>query len=246
MNDVATFLSRPQAYRVLASLARKGLATRVGPGRYFTRSMRALGTQRAPTGLTMVALTFGDKPYYVGGRSAASLHHLTAQRFHSLLDVYTNQPIYLHRLGSARLVLHPLPRAGTTSGTILTRAQEIDVRVSDPERTVVDLVDRLDRLLGWAETQQLVLDAVVDRRLDVERVVRYATGWHKRSTSARVGVLLDRAGVPTDVLQPLIQTFTESAAQTVLVPGYPRRGHWDSRFRVILNDGPTTLGSDDG
>jgi predicted transcriptional regulator of viral defense system len=206
--------------------------------------MRALGRQRTLTSLAMVALLFGNGAYYVGGRSAASLHHLTTQRFHSLVDVYTDEKLYVRHLGAARLVVHPLPRAGTDWGMITTRAQDIEVRVSDPERTVTDLVDRLDRLLGWAETQQLTLDAFADRRLDVERLVRYATRWQKQSTAARLGVLLDRAGVDERLLLPLIDTFASSRAQTALVPSRPRRGPWDSRFRVILNDQQT--GADAG
>ncbi len=238
-DDAARFVSRPRAYALLSSLARKGLLTRVGPGVYLTRPLRALGRQRTPTGLAMVALLFGADDYYVGGRTAASVHHLTTQRFHSLLDVYTDAPIYVKRLGSARLVLHPLPRVGAGDGMVTTTAQDITVRISDPERTLIDLVDRADRLLGWEETQQLTRDAVADGRVDVERLVRYAAAWPKRSTAARLGVLLERAGVPEERLAPLIQVLAGSAAQTALVPGKPRRGRWDRRFRVILNDQPS-------
>lgn len=236
VDDAASLLGRPRAYRVVSSLARKGLLTRVGPGIYLTRPLRALGRQQTPTGLAQVALLLGDEPYYVGGRSAASLHHLTPQRFHALIDLYTDAPIHSRHLGTARLVVHPLPRVGLVEGIVTTTARDIPVRISDLERTVVDLIDRMDRLLGWKETQQLVHDAVLDERVDVARLVRYAVTWPKRTTAARVGALLERAGVDIDRLAPLITVLAPSATQTVLVPGQPRRGPWDPRFRVILND----------
>lgn len=239
VDDAAALFGRPRSYRVLSSLTRKGLLTRVGQGVYLTRPLGALGRRRAPTGLAMVALLFGANVYYVGGRSAASLHHLTTQRFLGLLDVYTDTRVHVRRLGAARLVLHPLPRAGAEQGIVTTQAQDIAVRVSDPERTVIDLIDRLDRLLGWEETQQLALDALVDHQVDVERLIRYAAAWPKHTTAARLGVLLARAGITDERLAPLVATLAGSAAQTALVPGKPRRGPWDPRFRVILNDRPT-------
>lgn len=235
-DDVATAFGRIQAHQVLPSLARKGLLTRVASGIYLVRPIGALGARRTPTGLAQVGLLLDSEDYYVGGRSAASLHHLTTQRFASVLDVYATRRLHPRSLGEARLVPHPMPAVGSRLGVTTTRAQEIDVRISDPERTILDLVDRPERLLGWTETERLVLDALVEGRVNATRLVRYAADWRKHSTAARLGVLLDRASVDARTLAPLVERFADYAGDTVLVPGGSRRGPWDSRFRVILND----------
>lgn len=235
-DDVATVFGRVQAHQLLSSLARKGLLTRVAAGIYLVCPIGALGAHRTPTGLALVGLLLEGEDYYVGGRGAASLHHLTAQRFSTVLDVYATRRLHPRTLGAARLVPHPMPSAGSDAGVTTTRAQEVEVRVSDTERTVLDLVDRPERLLGWRETERLVLDALADRRVDVDRLVRYAREWRKHSTAARVGVLLHRGGVLARALAPLVARFADYAGDTVLVPGGSRRGPCDARFRVILND----------
>jgi predicted transcriptional regulator of viral defense system len=212
------------------------MLTRVSNGVYLVRSIGALGSARTPTGLALVGALLQDVDYYVGGRTAASAHHLTTQRYTSMIDVYTDRRLRSRALGVAHLVVHPLPSAGTDTGMTSTRAQDIEVRLSDPERTLIDLVDRPDRLLGWTETAALVLDHA--RRLDLPRLVDYAVAWPKHSTIARLGVLLSRAGIDQAQLQRLVDCLATYRGDAVLVPGGPRRGRWDPKFRVIVNDLP--------
>jgi len=244
--DLATALdvSRPTAAVILSRLANKGAIDRVGRGVYGVRPMRAIGVPWATSGLVAVANLLDGLDYYVGGSVALTTHHLTEQVYHSVVDVFvTNRPTD-RRLGSAWIVFHTicLPRVNHPGITDILIGQTT-VRMSDPERTLLDLVDR-PSLLGSARSALgVVRDALA--RVDVDRLISYASSWPRRSTRQRLGYLLEQAGVSRARLAPLLQGERPTQVAPLLVDE-PRRGPIHSPWRVRANDidDPTNLAGD--
>lgn len=236
--EIADIVGETHARAVASSLARKGLLQRVSKGVYRVQPFGAIAAPRARSSIAAAALVLGEMPYYIGGRTAASLHRLTTQRYTTVIDVYTPRRVRPRQLELATLVIHPVAPQLLEFGTKRMIIDDVPVTVSDPERTWLDLLDRSSQLLGFAETRS-ILHAHIGTRLNVKRLVAYARRWPKASTARRLGVLLELEGIDEHVLDPLVKSLRASASDAVLEPGAPRRGPVHPRFRVIMNS-PST------
>lgn len=236
--EIADIVGQTRARAVASSLARKGLLHRVSKGVYRVQPLGAIAVPRARSSIAAAALAFGEMPYYIGGRTAASLHRLTTQRFTTVIDVYTPRRVRPRQLELATLVVHPVVPQLLEFGTRRMIIDDVPVTVSDPERTWLDLLDRSSRLLGFAEARSM-LHAHLGTRLDAKRLVAYARRWPKASTARRMGVLLELEGIDEHILDPLVKSLRASSSDAVLEPGGWRKGPVNPRFRVIMNS-PST------
>jgi len=238
--DIESIVGAANGRHVASSLAHKGLLQRLSKGVYRVQPLGAIGRSRSGSAIAAVALVLGDRLYYVGGRTAASLHRLTTQRYATVVDVYTPRRLRPRRVGQAELVIHPVAMDALQFGLTHMTIDDVAVVVSDPERTFLDLLDRSERLLGFSETRRILHDNL-GHKLRAARLVNYVRHWPKTSTARRLGVLLEREGVTDETLAPLIRSLRGSASDAALVPGGTRRGALHPRFRVILNDQPAEV-----
>jgi len=234
--DLATSLavSRPAATVVLSRLAHKGALERIGRGIYEIRPMRAVGIPWATSTLVAVATLLDDRDYYVGGPVALTTHRLTEQVYHSVVDVFTpeQRPTLTH--GQAQIVFHTLrwPEAYHL-GIINIATEGVGIRMSDSERTLLDLIDRPDLLGSARSALGLVRHAI--RLVDVDRIIAYAARWPRRATRQRLGFVLERAGVERARMAPLLSDGRPTHVVSLLVDE-PARGPIHSPWRVRAND----------
>lgn len=227
-------VTSPTAAVVLSRLARKGALERIGRGIYETRPMRAVGIPWATSALIAVAALLDGRDYYIGGPVALTTHHLTEQVYHAVVDVFTpeQRPTSMH--GQAQIVFHTLrwPEAYHL-GVIDVAMEKVTVRMSDPERTLLDLIDRPGLLGSSRSALSLVRRAI--RLIDIDRIIAYATRWPRRATRQRLGYLLDRAGVERARLVSLLPDGRPTHVVSLLVDE-PARGSIHSPWRVRAND----------
>jgi predicted transcriptional regulator of viral defense system len=215
-------------------LARKGVLQRVGRGAYLVRPVRTLG--RPSVGSTATALSFllEGEPYYLGGLWALSLHRLTSQGHGSLIDAYVLRRRRPRIVLNARVTFHALPTAAFEYGITAMTIAGAQVRVSDPERTVLDL---LDHPATAGDLRSAVRQAVLGLpRVRVKTLVEYAAKGSRTSTCQRVAVLLERAGVSARSLLRLERRTKRTRTVLSMVEGEPRKGRMNARWRVVEND----------
>lgn len=234
--DIASALdvSPPAAAVVLSRLVHKGALARVGRGIYEVRPMRAVGIPWATSALVAVAALLDGRDYYVGGPVALTTHHLTEQVYHAVIDVFTpiQRPTLVH--GQAQIVFHTWrwPEAYRL-GIVGVPIEGVAVQMSDPERTLLDLIDR-PTLLGSARSAlNLVRRAI--RLIDVDRIVAYGAHWTRRATRQRLGYILERAGVERGRLAALLPNGRPTHVVSLLVDE-PACGPIHSPWRVRAND----------
>ncbi len=234
LDELRESLGQPAARIVVGSLLRKGLLERIGPGNYLVHPFRALAHPQAVSSAVMAAMLLADEPYYLGGWWALSLHRLTQQVYGSLLDAYTTRQRRNRTLGAARMIFHVLPPSAFTYGVAVVTIDGTAVRVSDPERTVLDALDYPKTFGGVREALRLVVPGL--RLIDVERLISYAARGSRPSTCQRLGVLLERRGVAQEALTPLARRVEETASLLSMLPDLPRTGSVNTRWRVVEND----------
>lgn len=210
------------AHKTLSSLTTKGLLDRVGRGIYVVRPLRAAGGPWMVSALVAVAHLMAGSTYYVGGRTALSLHHLTSQTYGAVVDVYVPRQRRQRMVAQATIVFHQVDEDLFTFGLDTRIVEKARVVISDPERTLIDLLDRPRSLIG-PRASCAIIPSVIDR-IDVNKLVAYATRWPKSSTRRRLGFLLEHAGVPKSKISPLVSSLGLARTITPLYPGSPVRG----------------------
>jgi predicted transcriptional regulator of viral defense system len=230
--DVAGVVGQSPALKTASSLVRKGVLDRVGRGVYLVRPLRAIAGAWTVSALAAVAALLQGQTHYVGGPAALALHRLTTQAYGSVLDVFVTGHRRPRTLGGARVVFHVAPPAAFAFGLTTARIESADVVMSDPARTIIDMVEHPD-LLGTAATFEAVRTAAP--RLNLPMLLDYAARWPNLSTCQRLGVLLERGGVPVSALAPLV-TLVQDAGVAAMLRAAPRRGRVHPTWGIVLND----------
>lgn len=188
--DILSLLdSEHTGRKVIRNLLRKGWLTRLKGGRYMLlppeRGAENLG-ENNPLAVAAAVV----EASYIGWWSAAAFHGFTTQQPATVFVAVTRQarPRTVEE-AEIRFVTVPVHKFfGFKSYSVYGRA----TRISDPEKTLIDCVDRPDLAGGPAEVARIVHAAMAE--IDPGKLVDAAM--RMKSTS-----LLQRLGFFTDVVE---------------------------------------------
>ncbi len=119
-------------------------------------------------------------------------------------------------------------------GDVLAGVPGLRIRVTDPERTVVDMFDRSDLCGGVPAAATALSGAWPD--LDLERLTRYLERFAGGTAPRRLGYLAERLGLlPPDA--PLLGTWRGliGSGYSLLERGGPADGPFVRRWRLRVN-----------
>jgi predicted transcriptional regulator of viral defense system len=219
---------------VASRLVHKRALERIGRGKYLVRPLRTLSRPTAPSAPVLAAALLQGEAYYLGGLWALTLHRLSEQQYASTLDAFASRRHGARHLGAARLVFHRVAAPRLARGVTAVAIEGVSVQVSDPERTLLDLLDYPSVAGSSGEALRLVTAALpkVSRRKLVEHAVQDS----RNSTCQRLGVLLERAGASEREVAALAKRVRETRSVLSLREGFPRVGRLNRRWRVVEND----------
>lgn len=234
-DDAARVLGLPagRTHRFLAYLAAQGWLTRVRQGLYATVPLEARQPEEWRQDPWVVAAKL-FAPLYVGGWSACEHWGLTEQLFRVTV-VYTARPVrarhvsvqgftfWLRSIGDAKLF-----------GTRSAWHDQIPVPVSDPSRTVVDLLDDPGAGGGIRHVSDVLRTYMLGSHRDDRLLMEYAHRLGNRTVFKRLGYLLevmnlDGAGLVEDCFK------SRSAGVSLLDPTLPKKGRVVRRWNLLLN-----------
>lgn len=181
-----------------------------------------------------VAALLRDEPYYLGGLWALTFWRLTTQQYTTRIDAFVVRSHQPRTLANARVRFHRAPASRIDEVSERASVEGTSVNVSTREGTLLDLLDysnvagAMRAALGFVE---LALD-----RIELGKLVRLGASVSRPSTCQRLGVLLERRGVALSRLAPLRRRASGTQSLTSMVPGAPRRGQVNARWRVVEND----------
>jgi predicted transcriptional regulator of viral defense system len=123
-----------------------------------------------------------------------------------------------------------------THGVTTVRWRDVQVPMSDRNRTVLDAVSRVDLIGGYPALLRLLERAGKDPRVDQSAVAALCLERGSVRLQKRLGFLSERAGWQWS--QPALETLRRwpSTHRTTLDNPRDRpRGHWDSRWQLVVN-----------
>jgi predicted transcriptional regulator of viral defense system len=238
--DVAEIvgLSAKATRNLVAGLVNRGLATRLKPGLFILVPFE-LGRERQYLGNPyVVARELADTPeYYVSHASAMDLHQMVTQ---PQLAVFVSSP----------KAIRPRTVLGTEFRFVRCKREDLfgvvetwttkteRVRVSDPERTVIDGLKQPEHCGGLSEVAKgfwMRRDAI-----SVTKLVDYALRLEVGAVVRRLGFLLETFEVHAPVEIDRLRTAL-TATYAPLDPLMPAEGPWQARWRVRVNVEPEEL-----
>jgi predicted transcriptional regulator of viral defense system len=227
-----TGLSAASARSLLRSATTRGIVSRLEPG-LFVLVPPELGSATEFSGnpyLTARALA-GGRDYYISHASAMELHRMVTQPqfvvFTSTARRLRNKTIS----GTEFRFVHHSPESffGITNHWV---TKQEAVKISDPERTIIDGLKHPEYCGGVTE----VAKGLWIRRADLRPtlLVDYAVRLNVGAVIRRLGYLLEIYGLARRAdLKRLRSTLT--ATYVVLDPVMPREGTYHSGWRLRLN-----------
>lgn len=216
--------------KVVASrLEGKGWLERLERGKYLIVPLVA-GERPVYTEHEFLIASQLVEPYYIGYLSALNFHGLTEQ---------TPLMVFIATTRRARdRTIHGIPyRFVTLTGEKFFgfegyAVEDKMVNVSNPEKTIVDCLDRLEYAGGVEE----VVGGLCERReVDLERLVEYAIRIGNGAVVKRLHYLLCLLDydIPVELEDRLRDNY--SKAYSLLDPTRPDKGSYRSRWMLRLN-----------
>ena len=222
------------ARKLAHDLVRKGWIQRVGRGRYLLNPSRH-GPEAIPDTDPLRLGSHIVRPYYFGYASAAELWGflLQAGRVYYIVSPTRSSVRLAHQAQFQFVRIRPGRFFGTQE---ITRRGET-LLVSDPERTVIDCVDRPELSGGLGGAVQVMARA--KPRLAWKRLSEHLHRMNNRSLELRVGFLVEQ-------VRPSIPPPRSWRERWQALPGEPwvplgsprtfgRRGPYDRRWHIIRN-----------
>lgn len=229
------------AARKLAHWAEKGWLRRVRRGLYIAVPVDA----EHPEGWSqdgMVVAVAVWTPCYFTGWTAASHWSLTDQAFRTVV-VKTAQRIRHSkvRLLDTDYLLAHIAEDGMTWGLESVWREEVRLRLADPARTVVDILDR-PNIGGGIRHVAEILDTYLDNH-DAHQLVAYADQIGNRAVFKRLGYLVEALGREMPELVAECRSRL-SAGMTLLDPDGPQDGvrvpRWGLRANIrVMPENPS-------
>lgn len=211
-------VSRGAAAKVLARWQQQGWITRVQRGLYAPVPLASTpGDQVVEDPWTLIPELFGTA--YVGGASAAHHWDLTELLFRSVF-VCTTQPVRrkTHIVHGTTFVLRQVA-ADKLFGTRVLWRGTTNLQVSDPHRTVIDMLDDPASGGGIRHIANCLQNYLRRPDASPETLVDYAAQLGNGAVFKRLGFLAERAGAPNALIAACAERLTMGNAK--LDPALP-------------------------
>ena len=211
-----------RAYQVLSKLEKRGILRRLKRGGYV---VVGLG-EREVLGQAFFLGTRLVEPSYIGFWSALHYYGWTEQAPRAVFVANTRRSRET-RVETYSIRLVKL-RPDRFFGYAIGRQGNYGFPIAEPEKAVLDSLLLPARSGGVEEAAKALAEALPDLRLEL--LESYAIRLRSDTVVSRIGHLLARLGIESNTLRPLASRF-----YVRLDPALPRRGRYDSEWKVIDN-----------
>lgn len=240
LNDVRAITGLgPEAARSLVHKARRrGLVTRLKPGMYNLVPFELGRATHFVTDPYLIARdVVGDAPYFLSHATAFELHRMTTQ---PSLEIFVSSPrrIRPQVIGGYQYRFVLVPQAKFFGATQHWVTKDQSVALSDIERTIVDGL-RLPAYVGGITEVAKGIWMKRDK-LEIARLLDYATRLDVGAVASRLGFLLERYALADEAALKSLRARVLNTYHR-LDPTLRGEGPRIARWRLQLNVAPEEL-----
>lgn len=237
--DAATALDQDEgsARRLLGYLSRRGWLARVRRGLYLTVPLDAARAGEWIEDPWIVAAR-AFRPAYIGGWSAAEHWCLTEQVFRDVVVITTRDVRQRNHVLQGQTFLVTRRAREKVFGLEPVWRRDIAVKVSDPSRTVVDVLDDPSIGGGIRHVMSIVREYLGSERCNEALLVEYGDRLGNRAVFKRLGWILEVLGDEGALRDACAER--RSAGLVKLDPTVDKPGRivrrWGLRVNVALDE----------
>ncbi len=219
--------------RMLAALAERGWLARLRPGWYIAVPLEASEPSEWREDPWIVAGAL-YAPSYIGGWSAAEHWGLTDQIFAEIF-VVAGKKVSPRRqsIQGTDFVIRSVPTEDLF-GTRRVWRRQVAIDVSDPHRTVIDVLNVPAAAGGALHAVEMLNAYFEDPGADPARLLEYGDRLGRGTIFKRLGYLAERQGLANQQFQDACRKRISSGLSW-LDPAGPRRGRVISRWNLRVN-----------
>jgi predicted transcriptional regulator of viral defense system len=228
----AYFYKYPKNVRskLIFRLKKKGILKKIKNGLYIYSPIEAGPGGRNISEYRIPELLFPGGEYYMGYSPMYNYYRFTDQIYQVvyLLNTKLQRTIDAGGLRFNLLKISKSRMYGITEADF-TGAK---VRVSDRERTLVDLLYYSAPAGGLKKAYKIMTDEIISGRAKLKKFIAYLEIFPSAYVRKRAGYMLEKAGIKTG---SLVKTINSYSLMT-LYEGRSRKGEIDKKWGVIIND----------
>lgn len=234
------------ASKILVRLEEKGYLERITRGNYLFIPLEYGYEERYPPMNSLVVGSVLVAPYYFGYQTANNYYGFTSQ-FSPKTYVCTVKPRRSFRWRNTSYKFVTLVDE-KFFGFTKVKADGCEVNMAEPEKTVLDSLDKPDYCGGMPQVSYAVSSAF-SSDLELDKLLSYAGRMGSNSVLQRLGYLVEllseRGYIPVreDFLETVAGVIPEGASYTYLGPVgiHGRKGPVEGKWKIIMNVDETTV-----
>jgi predicted transcriptional regulator of viral defense system len=215
---------------ILDTLARKGRLLQLQRGKYLLVPIKAPNQQWAPNEFMVAALWMGDTPYYIGYFTMYNYWGFTEQIPQTVFILNLKKNVK-KTIGNLKYEALRIDKK-KYFGIVKIKIEDVDVCISDKERTLVDFI--YNPVGSFANLGTVLKDSLTE--IDLDKFIRYLMRFPIVSVRKRAGFFLDEIGCKNTLLEKLKKSIGRQDTYVVLDPSNKsRKGKINKGWKIIVN-----------
>ncbi|OGX04744.1 MAG: hypothetical protein A3G87_03695 [Omnitrophica bacterium RIFCSPLOWO2_12_FULL_50_11] len=227
--------SKTDLYSVLFRLVQKGKLVRIKRGLFCLVPPGTGDLKRGyPQNWFLIAKALaGDRPYFLSHYSAMQLHGMTTEAIQTLFISRPDQRRLPKDLRiPVRFITIPKERFWGLEEKWVTNEER--VRVSDLERTILDILDRPDLSGGISEIARGLW--LAKKEINGSKLLDYVKRFDSLASVKRLGFLMESFDLVSEEAIDKIHKFIQSSTSyAFLDPTSKKEGKYLDRWRLRIN-----------
>ncbi len=228
LEDTKEYDKNPKS--LLYNLSKKNWVLKIKKGLYMIAPLEAgeLGARSYTVHSFVIASHLVD-PYYISHWSALNYHGLTEQTPPAVY-MTTTKPRNRKKVLDIEFVFVTVIER-KMFGTTEVKIENSPVKMSTPEKTIVDCLDHPEHCGGIEEVAKAIY--FEHKNLDFKKIVDMVKKTGNRTIIKRLGYLLDRLGLHE--YDNLLTGIKISKGYSCLDPKLPKRGKINEKWKLGVN-----------
>jgi predicted transcriptional regulator of viral defense system len=224
-------LSPEDRKQIVFRLKKKKIFSTIKPGVYVFSPLEAGPEGIGIDELLIPPLFFPKKNYYVGYSTMFNYYGFIGQLFQTVYVLNTTKRMEKIICGLSYKFIKIMENR--IYGIEKIKVKDEEVNISSKERTLIDLIYFNNPVGGIINASKIFTKIVLSNKCDIKKLVEYAVCFPNIKTRKRIGLLLDKAGVPENILKPLLKSIEKTSIGSL---NGSRKGTLNKKWRVIVND----------